>query len=329
MRTLKMLGMTLFGGLALAGCIVKGQGNSAEVAACSASPAAADCNTQRINTRGWEDSPYLTPDGKHLYFMYNPFNFFEMFFGGEIKKLGPDRPEFKTANPSDPWSSSNTYVSERLPGGGWSAPVRVPWDRTEGSCCAMPNGDGSAAYFQTGAAGGAPHQDIVYVQRQTDGSWSAPIYMGPEINTTGIEDNPHLRADGKMLFWTATRDDGLGGKDIWYSVLGADGRWSMAANVGDGINSSDDEDQMWVSQDGRTAYFNRGSTIMTSQFDGTRWSKAEEVKFATPVSGAEASLTADGKTMALAVIDVQRRDIVISLSQLGANGIWSTPVPVD
>lgn len=318
--------LTIISVALLAGCATAA---SSITKPCSETPGAAGCDVHHINTRGWEDSPYLTPDGKQLYFMYNPYNFFEMFFGGKILKLGPDRSEYSTKDPSDAWSPSNTYVSRVLPNGKWSVPVRVAWDRATGSCCAMGNKQGTVFYFQMGVPGNEGNRDIVFMFQKHDGSWGGPVYFDSNINSGATEDNPHMTADGRTLYWTSDRKDGKGGKDIWMSRMLANKQWAPATNLGSHINTDKNEDQWWISANGKTAYFNRETTIMMTAFDGNEWSEAKPVQFETSVMAAEASLTADGKTMVLAVVDMQRHDVVISVSRLKPNGVWATPVPVD
>ncbi len=45
--------------------------------------------------------------------------------------------------------------------------------------------------------------------REKDGSWSAPIKLGPEVNSPGFELCPVVSADGKYLFFTSARGAGI------------------------------------------------------------------------------------------------------------------------
>jgi hypothetical protein len=43
--------------------------------------------------------------------------------------------------------------------------------------------------------------DIGISYRQPDGSWSAPVRLGPAVNTEAFERFPSLSRDGKFLFF--------------------------------------------------------------------------------------------------------------------------------
>ena len=48
----------------------------------------------------------------------------------------------------------------------------------------------------------------LYVRFRMDGdNWSAPINMGPDINSPGLESRPHVSVDGKYLFFTSHRPE--------------------------------------------------------------------------------------------------------------------------
>ena len=42
--------------------------------------------------------------------------------------------------------------------------------------------------------------------RGPDGAWSAPVSLGPEVNSPSIELCPMVTADGKYLFFLSQRD---------------------------------------------------------------------------------------------------------------------------
>jgi outer membrane protein OmpA-like peptidoglycan-associated protein len=68
-------------------------------------------------------------------------------------------------------------------------------------------------------------------------------HLDDKVNSTASEINPLLSPDGKMLFFSRrNHPDNIGGvndkEDIWYSELGADGKWTMAKNAGPTINNA-------------------------------------------------------------------------------------------
>ena len=58
-----------------------------------------------------------------------------------------------------------------------------------------------------------------------------------------------------MLFFVSNRPGGQGGMDIWYSILGSDGRWGKPVNPGKSINTAGDEFSPYLYFTGRTLYF--------------------------------------------------------------------------
>jgi outer membrane protein OmpA-like peptidoglycan-associated protein/tetratricopeptide (TPR) repeat protein len=85
--------------------------------------------------------------------------------------------------------------------------------------------------------------------------WSPGMNLGPPVNTTYWESQPSISPNGRMLFFVSNRPGGMGGMDIWYSVLGSDGRWGRPVNPGKAINTPDDEFSPFIYFNGRTLYF--------------------------------------------------------------------------
>jgi len=186
-----------------------------------------------INTAaGWSDSPFISGDGQRLYFMYSRYDFGPWFISGGAQPpvpSGPDRAGLHhSANPFD---ESDIYVATRNPDGTWSEAVNLGLNGAYGDSGGMEiNGGNTFVWLQgSGTAG-----NIVMANRNPDGTWGTPVDPGPAINdhsAAGVQDNPHLTADGKALWFTSNRATGLGGRDIWFSS-NSSGSWSAPANVG-------------------------------------------------------------------------------------------------
>lgn len=277
-----------------------------------------------INTDGWSDSPYMTPDGQHLYFAYTPYNFMPLLLTGAIPdRRGPDRAGHHT-NPN-PWFDTDIYRAERQPDGRWGVPVNLPFNDT-GADAAPLMLDNGVAYWQKdfGTA------DIVTARQDAGGDWSETIVFPAPINTEDYDElNPHVMPDEHTLYFTSDRPGGFGGLDLYVSYRAEDA-WTAPENLGSLINTPDDEDQLWVDDVGQTLYFNRGLTIYRARRQGDAWSAPVPVEFAGgTVYAAEASLTADGQRMMLAVPDVEAERLWIMESTLQPDGRWSPPQPID
>jgi len=70
--------------------------------------------------------------------------------------------------------------------------------------------------------------------------WSdpVPLYFNDKHFSNG---HASLSPDGKVMYFASDRPGGFGGTDIYRSVKGEDGRWSMPENLGDKINTEGNE----------------------------------------------------------------------------------------
>ncbi len=286
-----------------------------------------------INTVGYEDSPYLSPDGRQFYFMYTPWQTWPMFNGQPPMLIGPERPGHHPAPDSNPFEDSDIYVATRQADGTWSAPVNMGFNDDRADCCAMTWDGVTFAYQRTQTVNSAL-SDLALVQRQ-GGSWQRLILPAPVNLPTSSESNPHLTAAGNGIYFTSDRPGGFGGTDLYVTHLNNDGSWQTPVNLGPTINTSAHEDQIWVSRDEHTMYFNRtpsGGTpqIFTSTFVNGAWTTPQAVRFGGQLlPGAEASLTDDQTVMTFALVRPDLNDILMVVSTRVAGGDWSAPVPID
>lgn len=115
--------------------------------------------------------------------------------------------------------------------------------------------DGKTLYFASNRPGGQGELDIWKSVKDREGNWSAPINLGPTINTPGNEKSPFFHSDGKTLYFSSTGHLGYGSYDIFYSKATEGDQWSKPKNIGYPINSEKDDLGFFVSTDGKTGYF--------------------------------------------------------------------------
>ncbi|WP_245529690.1 MULTISPECIES: OmpA family protein [Cellulophaga] len=96
----------------------------------------------------------------------------------------------------------------------------------------------SKLYFAANFEGGFGGTDIYYVHTNNGQIMSAPINLGPKINSSGNEIAPYI-LEGS-LFFSSDIFYGLGGMDMYTSNMSEDG-FSTPVNLGKGINSSYDD----------------------------------------------------------------------------------------
>ena len=128
--------------------------------------------------------------------------------------------------------------------------------------------DGNTLIF-TKAGPNTQDNDLFISHRMTNGKWSnaVPINL---LNTPGKDKSPFLHQDSETLYFVSSSSDsrrGVGGTDIFYTRLerdekgrvkkGPDGMeiWSKPKNIGYPINTKDDEVGIFVSTDGKLAYY--------------------------------------------------------------------------
>lgn len=114
--------------------------------------------------------------------------------------------------------------------------------------------DGQTLYFASNRKGGMGELDIYISRRNLDGSWGKAENAGPIINTPESDKTPFIHSDSETLYFTSKGHPGLGGYDIFLSKF-ENGKWLEPKNIGYPINSKDDDLALFVSLDGKTAYF--------------------------------------------------------------------------
>tara|TARA_B100001758_G_C18413760_1_gene617808 strand:- start:2778 stop:4694 length:1917 start_codon:yes stop_codon:yes gene_type:complete len=114
--------------------------------------------------------------------------------------------------------------------------------------------DGKKIVFSSDRIGGFGNSDL-YEINFINGKWSDPVNLGSIINSMQHEKSPFLHADGNTLFFSSNNSPSLGGFDIFYSRKDSLGNWLKPVNIGYPINSRFDEVSLFVTTDGRMAYF--------------------------------------------------------------------------
>ncbi|MBN1337738.1 MAG: OmpA family protein [Bacteroidales bacterium] len=122
--------------------------------------------------------------------------------------------------------------------------------------------DGSTLYFISDRPEGTGGYDIYKTVLIGDSIWGYPENLGPQINTAGNEKSPFIHTDSQTLYFSTDGRTGMGGYDIFYSRLNKDSSWTEPVNLGYPINSIYDDVGLFVSTDGKYAYF------ASNKFDG-------------------------------------------------------------
>jgi hypothetical protein len=197
----------------------------------------------------------------------------ELFSPGVITK--PDSQEaFGSLSPNGreffftihrPDFSRHRIMVSRFDGTRWSAPSALPFSGQYNDREPRLTPDGRRLFFSSNRpleAGDTTRRrdlDLWFVDRNADGSWSAPHHIEAPVNTEAQEFCPSVAANG-TLYFISNRSGGIGSYNVWRAraVDAAKGIYATPENLGLAINNgtetnvfvTPDERVMLVSRDG-------------------------------------------------------------------------------
>ncbi len=200
------------------------------------------------------------------------------------------------------------YSSRLQPNGQYGAATPITGalneEPSKGGIQMSPDGDW--LFF----AGNFPQKGLgdfdIYYCQATPSGWSEPFNLGTAINTDFWESSPCISPDKKTLFFSSNRPGGYGGKDLYFSERQPNGRWSLAMNMGAGINTAADDLAPFIHADNQTLYFTSGGHpgyggsdiyLVRRQPDGS-WGRPENLGYPINTTDEDGSLivAANGKT---------------------------------
>jgi outer membrane protein OmpA-like peptidoglycan-associated protein len=144
----------------------------------------------------------------------------------------------------------------------------------------------------------------LFVSYKQGNQWPKAINLGETINTREWESQPSLSADGTVLYFVSDRKGGLGKRDIYISYKDEYGNWSMAQNIGNQINTPEDEISPFIHPNGISLFFASdgypglgGMDIFFSEKINNNWSPPENFGYPINTVRDQVSLfiTADSK----------------------------------
>ncbi len=228
-----------------------------------------------IATAGWEDSGFISPDGRFFYFTYLRIDPIALVQTGAVRIIGPLRPGWDPADTI----AAKLYRAE-FSNGSWAEPQNL------GAPINIPGGlqgdewvsaDGNRILFTDPA--GRPGRPVpaIYYAEKANGAWQTPVLAASAgFPFVPGDENPHLTLDEQTLFFESSRPGGFGGPDLWWSVRQGNG-WSQPVNLGATINTSGTEGSPF-SFDGTELYFDdKGSG------NGISWTRKSAAGWRTPV----------------------------------------------
>ncbi len=194
-----------------------------------------------INTKFWDATVSLEPDGEHMIF-YRSHNNQGTLFEVTLENDEWTAPTELTAivnhkhkhNPSAVFSLDKKMII-------------FASNRKENNLGTQDSLHGSHSLTH----------DLYYtVYDDATSTWSEATNFGPTINTKYNERGVFLHSDGKTLFFSSEGHNSMGGYDIFKTVLNRETMtWSDPENLGYPINSAEDDIYFVLSGNGKTAYY--------------------------------------------------------------------------
>jgi hypothetical protein len=295
-----------------------------------------DESAAKINSPGWQDSVFISPNGRQLYFAYMPYaqrDYDDILLGRisekDVKKRGPIRPGTHGT------MYLETYKAVRNRDGTWGKPINLNINGTYSIYAAKTSFDGTELYYASpDLPGNFGESDIYFSKKMPDGSWGPHVNMGPNINTRYNEDHPCLSADGKTLYFARNKRGATYGWEIMVAKR-VSGGWKQVERLPSPINQSNPKKtanhQPFITVDNKELYFTRIQQIYKSvrQPNG-KWAKP--VRIFKRIGG-HASVTADGRYLYFVSVkdreSQERHNYTIWYSEKQKDGNWGAPKPVD
>lgn len=259
-----------------------------------------------INTTGNEGAQCISPDGQYLYF------------------AGCGR--------EDGLGKCDIYFS-KLVGNTWSkpqnigAPINSPYWESQPSLSA----DGMRLYFVSDRKGGYGSYDIYVSRNLGNGKWSNPVNLGPNINSAGSELSPFIHPDNQTLYYSSDGWPGFGQNDIFYAKKSGKFAWEKPVNIGFPINTSQEESSLFISNDGKKAYFASSSLQGFGGLDLYSFELYEKARpnMVTYVKGNVFDKnTAQKLFSTVEIIDINTGDTVAQTTSNEATGQFLASLPV-
>jgi glyoxylase-like metal-dependent hydrolase (beta-lactamase superfamily II) len=172
------------------------------------------------------NEPYITPDGRKLY------------FGCNRARPGADRAEYAI------------WVVERTAGGAWGEP------RYHGPGMFVSAARNGNLYMTDVTRLVGPDRPVV-VYPWIGGRYGAPQRLGGGVNSPVVADHAFVAPDESyILFDSPVRPGGQGGYgDLYVCFKGHDGDWGEAFNLGDMINTPATNFGPMVTPDGKYIFY--------------------------------------------------------------------------
>jgi outer membrane protein OmpA-like peptidoglycan-associated protein len=153
------------------------------------------------------------------------------------------------------FGSCDLYITYKT-GEQWSNPQNIGSSVNSPYWESQPalSSDGKLLFFSSERPGGFGRKDLWLSQLSKQGVWASAVNLGKNINTPSDDISPFIHANGSTFFFSSNGWKSFGGFDIFMANI-VDGNFEEPQNLGYPINDADDQVSLFVTADGKTAYF--------------------------------------------------------------------------
>ena len=189
-----------------------------------------------LNSKFHEATPVFTKDGKTVYFTRN--NYVNGKKGKSDKKINFIK-LYQATLQNNKWTNITAlpFASDNY---STAHPALSPDERT--------------LYFASDMPGTLGQSDLYKVSINENGGFGTPENLGKTINTEGKETFPFV-TDENEIYFASDGHPGLGGLDVFAGKLNKDGTISDIQNLGNDINSPQDDFAYVIDPVSRIGYF--------------------------------------------------------------------------
>jgi outer membrane protein OmpA-like peptidoglycan-associated protein len=177
---------------------------------------------KEINSDFDDQSPFITADGKYLFFSSNRDGAWEAKLGNG--KIGVSRDIFYSE-----WNGKS-----------WGEPIPLPVEINTDMIEENPNFVGDTLLF-TRYPFSKPELARIYISKRKGKEWSPAVALLNPINDSNATIAASLSHDEKTIFFASNRRGGFGGFDIYSSSWNGNQAYGEIENLGKDFNTEGDE----------------------------------------------------------------------------------------
>ncbi len=170
----------------------------------------------------------------------------------------------------------------------------------DGSCC-FDRKFTTIYYTQCNGTDGKSKTCKLFQAKLNGSEWVEEQMLEFCINDSFNYGHPSLSDDGKKLYFSSDRPDGIGGYDIWVCSYNQRAKgWGDPVNLGEAINTEQNEMYPYWNSHDANLYFSStghlgmgGLDIFRSEGSGTEWSEPENLRAPLNSGGDDFGITYD------------------------------------